>query len=68
MKLPVLCNKVHKSEFPVNVTQPVQYGDNIQALMAYLTAYQLIPLNRAVEIISDILGHKISEGTLEVWT
>jgi transposase-like protein len=42
----------------------VQYGENMQALMAYLTNYQLLPLERAAEIISDIIGQNVSEGTL----
>ena len=58
------CQKVHKTEFPETVTQPVEYGENMQALMTYLTNYQLLPLERATEIISDIIGQKVSEGTL----
>lgn len=58
------CKRVHKTEFPENVTQPIQYGENMQALMAYLTNYQLLPLERAAEILSDIIGQKVSEGTL----
>ena len=58
------CKKVHKTEFPETVTQPVQYGENMQAFMAYLTNYQLLPLERAAEIISDIIGQNVSEGTL----
>lgn len=57
------CHKVHVAKFPINVTQPVQYGENMQALMAYLTNYQLLPLERATEIISDIVGQNVSEGT-----
>ena len=59
-----MCKKVHKTEFPETVKQPVQYGENMQALMSYLTNYQLIPLERTVEIISDIIGQNVSEGTL----
>ncbi|KNY28172.1 IS66 family transposase [Pseudobacteroides cellulosolvens] len=58
------CTKVHKTEFPEDVKQPVQYGENIQALMSYLTNYQLIPLERTAEILSDIIGQNVSEGTL----
>ena len=58
------CGKVHKTEFPKGVTQPTQYGENMQSLMNYLTQYQLIPLERAAEAISDITGQKISQGTL----
>jgi transposase len=58
------CKKMHKAKFPETVTQPVQYGENMQAFMIYLTNYQLLPLERATEIVSDIIGHKVSEGTL----
>jgi len=58
------CRKVHKTEFPEGVTQPTQYGENMQSLMNYLTQYQLIPLERAAEAIGDITGQKISQGTL----
>jgi len=58
------CGKVHKTEFPDGVTQPTQYGENIQALMSYLSIHQLIPLGRTVEAIRDITGQSVSEGTL----
>ncbi|WP_129724956.1 IS66 family transposase [Xylanivirga thermophila] len=58
------CGKVHKGQFPEGVNQPVQYGENLQALMSYLTNYQLIPLERAAELIRDLTGHNISQGTL----
>ena len=31
--------------------------------MAYLTNYQLIPLERAAELIRDLTGQDISQGT-----
>jgi len=58
------CGKVHKTDFPSEVTQPTQYGENMQTLMNYLTQYQLIPLERAAEAVQDITGQAISEGTL----
>ncbi|SPF55691.1 transposase [Candidatus Desulfosporosinus infrequens] len=58
------CGKKHKTEFPDGVTQPTQYGENMQTLMGYLTLQQLIPLARTVEVIQDITGHSVSQGTL----
>lgn len=57
------CGKHHKTQFPEGVSQPVQYGENLQALMAYLVNYQLIPLGRAAEFIRDLTGQNISQGT-----
>jgi transposase len=58
------CGKVHKSEFPPEVTQPTQYGENMQAVMNYLTLYQLIPLERAAETVKNFTGQAVSEGTI----
>lgn len=58
------CGKIHKTTFPPEVSQPTQYGENMKALMNYLTQYQLLPLKRAAEAIKSITGQSISEGTL----
>jgi len=58
------CGKVHRTEFPQNVTQPTQYGPNMLSLMTYLTMYQLLPLERAAQAIHEITGQTVSEGTL----
>ena len=58
------CGKAHQTEFPSGVTQPTQYGANMQSLMSYLSLHQLIPLGRTVEAIRDITGQSVSEGTL----
>ncbi|NJL57206.1 IS66 family transposase, partial [bacterium] len=56
------CQMPVKAAFPPNVTQPVQYGERIQAQMAYLTTYQLLPLARTCELFGDFYGHTPSEG------
>ena len=58
------CGKVHKASFPEGVKGVVSYGDNIQAIAAYLTTYQLIPLKRATELIEDLFGIKMSQATI----
>lgn len=58
------CGKVHATHFPPQVTQPTQYGENMQALMNYFTHYQLLPLNRTAEAIKHITGQSVSEGTI----
>jgi transposase len=58
------CGKIHISNFPSDITQPVEYGENIRALMNYFVNYQLIPVERTAEAISDIVGQKVGTGTI----
>jgi transposase len=58
------CGKLHKGSFPENVNSTVSYGENLQAIAAYLTAYQLLPLKRTTELMQDLFGVKISQGTI----
>jgi transposase len=58
------CGKIHKAGFPDGVIGSVSYGDNLQAIVTYLTTYQLIPLERATELVNDLFGVKVSQGTV----
>ena len=58
------CGRVSRSEFPSTVQFPVQYGQNLKALMVYLCVYQLVPYDRIRETFSDIFGRSLSTGTL----
>lgn len=60
----LFCGHENKGKFPEGVDQPVQYGENIRKLAVYLNQRQFIPYNRTTEIIEDLCGHSISEGTL----
>ena len=43
----------------------IKYGDNIRALVTYLNVVQCIPFKRIAELVSDLCGQKISEGTVQ---
>ena len=43
----------------------IKYGDNIRALVTYLNVVQCIPFKRIAELISDLSGRRISEGTVQ---
>ena len=58
------CGKIHRGAFPEGITQPVQYGEAIKALIVYLTIQNLIPLRRASQIMRDLFGSSISEPTI----
>jgi len=58
------CGCISKSAFPEDVTQSVQYGNNLKSLCIYLKEYQLLPYDRLTEFFEDVFRHTISEGTL----
>jgi transposase len=58
------CQATTRASFPATVTQPVQYGPGIKALAVYLTQYQLLPWERASELLADLFGQVPGEGSL----
>jgi transposase len=58
------CGQVNHGEFPVDVTQPTQYGPRVRAQMVLLNVYHFIPLERTAEIISELYQQDISDGTV----
>ncbi len=59
-----VCRKRTVARFPAGVTQSVQYGPRVKALCVYLQQYQLLPFERTQELLADLLGCPVSEGTL----
>ena len=57
-----LCGCVNNCDAP---NCRIKYGDNIRALVTYLNVVQCIPFKRIAELISDLSGQKISEGTVQ---
>jgi len=58
------CQHLGTAAFPELVRAPIQYGPRIGAIAVYLTQQQLVPLARACEVMEDLLGISMSEGTL----
>lgn len=58
------CQTRNVGQFPPEVIQPTQYGPEILALGVYLNQYQLIPLARTEEMLTDLLGQSPTQGTL----
>lgn len=58
------CGEKTTGGFPLGITQRVQYGKGVSALVTYLNAYQLIPYKRTAEMMEDLWGARISEGTI----
>jgi transposase len=59
------CQQISAAAFPDDVRAPVQYGAAIGAVGVYLVHQQLVPYERACEVIEDLLGPSMSVGTLQ---
>jgi len=59
------CQHITIAAFPAGVQAPIQYGPHVGATAVYLVQQQLLPLARACEVMRDLLGVHMSEGT--VW-
>ena len=58
------CGTITAAAFPKEVAAPIQYGPTIGATAVYLVHQQLLPLARASEVMADLLGIRMSEGTI----
>jgi transposase len=58
------CQHISRAAFPAGVQAPLQYGACVGASAVYLVHQQLLPLARACEVMRDLLGVHMSEGTI----
>lgn len=56
------CGHIMEGTFPAHVGSPVQYGPNVEALVAYLHSRQYIPYARMQEFLKDVMGLSVSTG------
>src|SRR6266436_5964804 len=58
------CQQITIAAFPAGVSAPIQYGPQVGATAVYLVQQQLLPLARGCEVMRDLLGIQMSEGTV----
>jgi transposase len=58
------CTHVNQASFPAEVPYSVQYGNRLKTFASYCDVYQLLPSERVRELLFDLTGHGLSEGTL----
>jgi transposase len=58
------CGVENQAAFPPEAQSVVQYGPRLKSMMVYLMEGQLLPSARTCEVLSDIVGVSVSEGTL----
>lgn len=59
-----VCGMENQGRFPKDVCHPVQYGAVVKGMMVYLMEGQLLPSGRTVEVLDEVFGATVSEGTL----
>jgi transposase len=58
------CQCQNKKAFPQNVSAPVVYGSGLCAWIVYLHLWHLIPYARLCQMLKDLTGQSVSEGTV----
>ncbi len=58
------CGWVSYGALPAPVRPGPQYGEGLKAVAVYLLTYQLLPWQRACELLGDLVHQPIAEGTL----
>ena len=58
------CGSDTTGHMPTHLKANIQYGNNVQALVTYLSIYQYLPANRFKKFLGDVVGLPMSEGTI----
>lgn len=58
------CGHTTRARLPEGMRHGVGYGPNTEALAAYLLHGQCVPMARVRQLMSDVFGMRLSEGTI----
>ena len=58
------CKTMNQHAFPEHVKSAVQYGPVLKSYAIYLMNYQLLPYKRTSELLANMYGLPVSEGSL----
>lgn len=58
------CGYLNKSVFPANVKAPIQYGSNVENLVAYLNIGQYLPYKRISSMLGNLFNLPLSQGSI----
>jgi transposase len=58
------CGSTTAAGFPAHARAAACYGPGVRALVGYLCVYQHLPVDRAAQLLADVLGAPVATGTL----
>jgi transposase/uncharacterized coiled-coil protein SlyX len=58
------CGTTTAAAFPDHVRAAACYGPRVRALVCYLCVHQHLPVDRAAQLLADVLGASVATGTL----
>jgi transposase len=58
------CGTATAAAFPDHVRAAACYGPGVRALVCYLCVHQHLPVDRAAQLLGDVLGAPLATGTL----
>ncbi len=58
------CGHKQYGEYPAYMTNHIQYGPSVEAMVGYYSVYQYLPFNRMKQMFSQVFNLPLSEGTL----
>lgn len=61
------CGATTTALIPDSITTVAQYGSRLKTVSVYLMQQHLVPHQRTTELLKDLFGCDISEGTLHNW-
>ena len=59
------CKQVCEGEFPTHVSPGIGYGPGVDSLVSYLSVCQYLPYERLTDVMRDVFGIPLSEGTVD---
>ncbi len=59
------CGQENAGAFPAGVSGGASYGAGVKSLLTALNQEHLVPSERSCQILADLFGHPVSEGTLQ---
>ena len=59
------CGHNNDSKFPDNITNNIQYGVDVVALVTYMHVFQFIPMARIANFLTSFFKLPLSEGTVD---